>query len=171
MFSEVTHPWPPVCDEHSRILILGTFPSPKSREVGFYYGHPQNIFRQTLAELLNEPIPDRDRASVAAFLLRNRVALWDVIHSCEIDGASDRSIRNPKPNRFRPLIDRTDIAAIFTTGRKATELFTELCAEEAGMEAVYLPSTSPANRASQAKPSFMEQWTRILPYLTDCSAD
>ncbi|MDR1272662.1 MAG: DNA-deoxyinosine glycosylase [Clostridiales Family XIII bacterium] len=165
MFSQVTHPWPPVCDGHSRILILGTFPSPKSREAGFYYGHPQNVFWRTLAELLDEPVPDRSRASMDAFLLRNRIALWDVIQSCEIDGASDMSIRNPKPNRFRPLIDRTDIAAIFTTGKKATGLFNRLCAEEAGMEAIYLPSTSPANRALQAKPSFMEQWAHILLYL------
>lgn len=167
MISKIVHPWPPVFDKRSRILILGTIPSPKSREVGFYYGHPQNIFWQTLAGLLNEPVPARDRASKDAFLLRNRIALWDVLHSCEIDGASDMSIRNPKPNLFRPILDKTDIAAIFATGKKATELFNRLCTEEAGMEAEYLPSTSPANRALQTKPAFLDRWERILPYLED----
>jgi hypoxanthine-DNA glycosylase len=165
MLSKIVHPWDPICDEHSRILILGSIPSPKSRENGFYYGHPQNIFWQTLADVLGEPTPASDPASKTAFLLHSRVAIWDVLHACEIDGASDMSIRNPVPNRFRPLLDKTNIAAIFTTGKKATELFNRLCAEEAGMNAIYLPSTSPANRATQATPAFLAQWAQVKNYL------
>jgi hypoxanthine-DNA glycosylase len=165
VISKIIHPWKPVYDKHSTILILGTIPSPKSREVGYYYGHPQNIFWQTLANLLHKHVPTGDKASKDTFLLKNRIALWDVLHSCEIDGASDMSIRNPIPNIFEPILMETDISAIFTTGMKATDLFNKLCAEEAGMKAIYLPSTSPANRAIQAKPSFMEQWAQILAYL------
>jgi hypoxanthine-DNA glycosylase len=155
------HPFEPIYDARSRILILGTFPSPKSRESRFYYAHPQNCFWTTLALVLGADAPAPDAASRTAFLLKHRVAVWDVLHACEIDGASDNSIRNPVPNLFRPLLAASGIAAIFTTGRKATDLFNALCAAEAGMDAVYLPSTSPANRAYQQKPAFMTQWLRV----------
>jgi len=161
----LVHPWEPLCDEASRVLILGTIPSPKSREMGFYYGHPQNIFWRTLAEVLGQPEPPYDVGARRDFALRNRVALWDVLRSCEIDGASDASIRNPVPNRFRPLLDASRIHAIFTTGMTATKLFAELCAEEAGMGSVYLPSTSPANRATQARPAFRERWSQVAAAL------
>lgn len=155
------HPFDPIYDARSGVLILGTFPSPKSRALRFYYAHPQNCFWATLAAVLGEEAPASDAASKTAFLLRNRVAVWDVLHACEIEGASDGSIRNPVPNSFRPLLAASRIAAIFTTGKKATALFNTLCAAEAGMEAVYLPSTSPANRAYQQKPVFMAQWLRV----------
>jgi hypoxanthine-DNA glycosylase len=155
------HPLDPICDARSKILILGTFPSPKSREARFFYAHPQNCFWSTLAFVFGEPPPVPDPLSKTAFLLSNRVALWDVIHSCAIDGASDNSIRNPVFNRFRPLIEASEISAIFTTGRKATELFNAHCSGEAGIRAVYLPSTSPANRAYQSRSEFMEHWMRI----------
>jgi hypoxanthine-DNA glycosylase len=155
------HPFEPIYDAHSRLLILGTFPSPKSRASRFYYAHPQNRFWATLAAVLGEAPPAPDAAARTAFLLKNHIALWDVLHACEIEGASDGSIRNPVPNLFRPLLAASEIAAIFTTGKKATGLFNALCAAEAGMEAVYLPSTSPANRAYQQKPAFMAQWLRV----------
>jgi hypoxanthine-DNA glycosylase len=158
---KIIHPWRPVCDAHSRILILGSIPSPKSRESGFYYGHPQNIFWQTLAAVLDAPPPAGDPASKTNFLLKRRIALWDVLHSCFIRGASDTSIRSPVPNQFRPLLAHTHIAAVFTTGKKATTLFNTLCAEEAGMKAHYLPSTSPANRAQHGKPAFLETWQQV----------
>jgi len=154
----ITHPWKPIYDARSGVLVLGTIPSPKSRENGFYYGHPQNIFWQTLAAVLGVPCPPADAASKTDFLLRHRVALWDVLHSCTIRGASDTSIANPVANQFRPLLARTKIAAIFTTGKTATALFNTLCAGEAGLTAIYLPSTSPANRALHAKPEFWEAW-------------
>jgi hypoxanthine-DNA glycosylase len=159
--THIVHPWEPLCDERSKALILGTIPSPKSREMGFYYGHPQNIFWTTLAEALGKEPPPYDVPARRAFALANRVALWDVLHSCDIDGASDSSIRNPVPNLFRPLIERTQIRAIFTTGRKGTDLFAALCAEEAGMPSIYLPSTSPANRATQAKPEYRRLWAQV----------
>jgi hypoxanthine-DNA glycosylase len=163
--ARIVHPWEPVFDEHSKILILGTIPSPRSREAGFYYGHPQNCFWRALAGVLGRPEPASDAASKVAFLLQGGIALWDVLRACDIDGASDSSIRNPEPNLFRPLIGKTAIASIFATGRKATELFNALCRDEAGMEAIYLPSTSPANRAAQARPDFMEQWMALRRFL------
>jgi hypoxanthine-DNA glycosylase len=161
MRTVITHPWEPVYDARSEVLILGSIPSPKSRESGFYYGHPQNIFWQTLAAVLEAPPPAADAASKTVFLLRHHIALWDVLHSCAIHGASDTSITAAVPNRFGPLLAKTKIRAIFTTGKKATALFNSLCVEEAGMTAIYLPSTSPANRALQAKPEFLEAWKQV----------
>jgi hypoxanthine-DNA glycosylase len=163
--SRLVHPWPPVFREDARVLILGTFPSPKSRAFGFYFGHPQNVFWQALARALGEPEPARDAGARRDFLLANRVALWDVLHACDIAGASDASIRNPVPNRFRPLIERSRIRAVFTTGRAATRLFDSLCQAEAGMPAIYLPSTSPANRAAQRRPEFDALWARVRDFL------
>ena len=157
----ITHPWPPVYDEKSKILILGSMPSPKSRAYGFYYGNPQNCFWATLARVLGRHEPQPDIEYRTAFLLDNRIALWDVLFSCDIEGAADGSIKNPVAHRFSPLLSKTRIGAIFTTGKIATELFNELCAKEAGMEAVYLPSTSPANRAAQSKPAYIEQWSHV----------
>ena len=162
------------------MLILGTFPSPKSREQGFYYGHPQNLFWRLLPDVVGASA--QEKRSVApgacedatelvaarrAFVLRHRIALWDVLASCEIEGAADSSIRDPLPHMFAPLLARTRIATIFTTGRTATRLFNELAAEEAGMQAIYLPSTSPANRATQAKPEFHRAWMQVATALAD----
>jgi len=158
------HPWPPLFDARSKILILGTFPSPKSRQMGFPYGHPQNIFWETLAEVIGQPPPARE-AAVRRFALDNRIALWDVLHACDIDGASDASIKNPEGNLFAPILAQSRISAIFTTGKAATNLFNKLCAAEAGMAAIYLPSTSPANRAAQVKAGFIEQWQLVAEAL------
>ncbi|MDR0904995.1 MAG: DNA-deoxyinosine glycosylase [Oscillospiraceae bacterium] len=157
----LTHPFEPVFDARSRVLILGTFPSPRSRAAGFYYGNPQNVFWKTLAEVLGETEPEADIAARKEFLLRNHVAVWDVLRSCEIDGADDNSIRNHAPNLFRPLLAASEIRAVFTTGKKATELFNALAAGEAGMAAAYLPSTSPANRARQRAPEYFEMWRAV----------
>ena len=161
----ITHPWGPVFDERSKVLILGTIPSPKSREMGFAYGHPQNVFWKTLAAVLGKEEPAYAVDERRAFALENRIAIWDVLHSCEIDGASDMSIKDPVPNKFAPLLEKTGIEKIFTTGKKATELFSLLCAEESGLASVYLPSTSPANRAMQAKPEFMLLWQEVAKAL------
>ena len=161
------HPWPPLYDAAAKILILGTFPSPKSRQMGFPYGHPQNIFWQTLAVVLSQPPPARAAAAVKQFALNNHIALWDVLHACDIDGASDASISKPEANLFAPLLARTKISAIFTTGRAATDLFNSLSAAEAGMTAIYLPSTSPANRAAQAKAGFLERWRLVTKALRE----
>ena len=174
----LTHPWPATYDAHSRVLILGTFPSPASREQGFYYGHSQNLFWRLLPEVLGvsaaeaaEVAPGASAdtrtlvASRRAFVLRHRIALWDVLASCEITGAADSSIRQAQAHRFQPLLQNSQITTIFTTGRTATRLFNELAAAEAGRTAIYLPSTSPANRATQAKPAFREAWQQVAEAL------
>lgn len=139
------HPFEPVWDENSRILILGTFPSPKSREYGFYYGHPANRFWRTLSAVLELPEPAKDIESRRKFLLANHIAVWDVLYSCSIIGASDSSIRDPIVNNFRSIISNSKIHTVFTTGWTATHLFNTLAYPEVGIQAQYLPSTSPAN--------------------------
>ena len=142
----IVHPIEPVYDESSRILILGTMPSPKSREAGFYYSHPRNRFWPVLAALFEEPLPQSNEEK-RALLLRHHVAVWDVIASCEIAGASDISIRNAVPNPIEELIAKTKIGAVYTTGQKAYQLYQKHCYPQTGIEAVPLPSTSPANAA------------------------
>lgn len=142
----VTHPFAPVWDAHSRILILGSFPSVRSRETGFYYGHPQNRFWPLLARLYGEPVPAAvdDRR---AFALRHGIALWDAIESCSITGSSDASIRDAKPNDIAFLIRQTNINRIFCNGQQSYRMFVKYCAESCGLQATALPSTSPANAA------------------------
>jgi len=160
MHELVIHPFEPIFDSNSTVLILGSLPSPASRN-NYYYGHKQNCFWLVMAKLFEVEKPET-REEKRAFLLSKRIALWDVLHSCEIDGAEDSSIINPVPNKFQPILQNSRIKAIFTNGKKATELFQKLCAEEAGMNAIYLPSTSPANRAQQIKPTFFEEWKKVL---------
>ena len=159
--THIVHPWAPWYDERSRILILGTIPSPASRRQGFYYGHPQNVFWRLLSEILEQPVPPATPEARRSFVLNARIALWDVLHEADIAGASDASIRNPVPNRFAPLLQETGITTIFTTGKTATSLFNTLCAEEAGMQAIFLPSTSPANRAQQSRAEFRTLWQQV----------
>lgn len=128
----------------SKVLILGTIPSPKSREQGFYYGHPQNRFWRVLADVLNEEFPETVEER-KAFLSRNHIALWDVLAGCEIKGASDTSIKNPVPNDMNLILEAADIKAIFTTGTKATSLYRKICYPLCGVQSIGLPSTSPAN--------------------------
>jgi hypoxanthine-DNA glycosylase len=142
---KITHPFEPVYDAQSKILILGTMASPKSREYGFFYGHPQNSFWRVLAHIFDvkmpESIEDKKR-----FLLENKIALWDVLHSCEITGADDSSIKNPVVNDFSDIIAGSEIKNIFTTGKTATKLYEKYCFKDTRIPALYLPSTSPANR-------------------------
>jgi hypoxanthine-DNA glycosylase len=142
----LSHPLKPIYDEHSRMLILGTFPSPKSREAGFYYSHPQNSFWRVMATVMESEVPQNNEEKTI-FLLKNKIALWDVLHSCEITGAADGSIRNPVVNDFSELLHKTDIKAVFTTGRTAMKLYQKHCLPKTGIPALYLPSTSPANRS------------------------
>ena len=140
----VTHEIQPVFDSRSRVLLLGTMPSPASREQGFYYGHPQNRFWRVLAAIFNEPAPrtiDEKRDT----LLRHHIALWDVLASCEIEGASDASIRDAQPNDLARIFDVADIRAVFATGTKAGELYRKLVEPTLGVPCTTLPSTSPAN--------------------------
>ena len=163
----IEHPWDAVYDKNARVLILGTIPSPKSREVGFYYGHPHNIFWKTIAEVLGKEEPERNMQSMKNFLLENRIALWDVLKSCEIKGASDSHIKNAVANDFSDILRMADIRKIFTTGKAATKLFNQYCAQDAGMEAEYLPSTSPANCGMHRKQAYIDEWKKINKYLED----
>lgn len=140
----IVHPLEPVCDENSRVLVLGTMPSPKSREYGFYYSHPQNRFWRIVADLYGLPLPKTNEEK-RAVLSSCRIALWDVLKSCMIEGADDGSIREPVPNDIAALLAHTGIHTVFTTGTKAAALYRRLCLKQTGMPAVELPSTSPAN--------------------------
>lgn len=140
----VTHEIKPVFDSRSRVLLLGTMPSPASREQGFYYGHPQNRFWRVFAAIFDEPAP-RTIEEKRDMLLRHHIALWDVLASCEIEGASDASIRDAQPNDLAHIFDAADIRAVFATGTKAGELYRKLIEPTLGVPCTTLPSTSPAN--------------------------
>lgn len=142
----LSHTFAPVYDENSRILILGTFPSVKSRENRFYYGHPQNRFWRVTAALTGSAVP-RTIEEKKKMLLEGRIAIWDVIASCEIEGSSDSSIRSVVPNDIAGLLKQTRIQAVFCNGAKAYELYVKYCETACGKKAVKLPSTSPANAA------------------------
>ena len=145
----ITHTIPPIYDENSKVLILGTMPSPKSREVGFYYSHPQNRFWRTVAEVLEVDCPATVEGKIE-LALSHGIAIWDVLSSCEISGADDNSIKDAVVNDFTIIFEKADIKAVFTNGRKATDLFARHCANMYGYTPIYLPSTSPANcRLSQ----------------------
>lgn len=142
--TRVLHELAPVYDAHSRVLILGSIPSPKSREAGFYYAHPQNRFWRVISAVFGEPFPEtmEERKALAHSC---RFALWDVLYSCEICGADDASIRAPVPNDLNRIICCAPIEAIFCTGTKAYSLYNKYCRAQTKREAVLLPSTSPAN--------------------------
>lgn len=146
MTGRVLHTIEPFFDQNSRVLILGTMPSPVSRREGFYYAHPQNRFWRVLAAVYGARTPCGIEQK-KAFLRERGIALWDVLASCYIEGASDASIKNAEPNPIRYVLERAPIAAIFTTGAKAAQLYRRLCYPDTGVKAHGLPSTSPANRA------------------------
>lgn len=140
------HPIPPVYDAHSRILILGSFPSVKSREEGFFYGHPRNRFWKVLAGVWETPVPVTV-AEKKGFLLRHGIALWDVLAGCEITGSADSSIHHALPNDSRVILDCACIQTVFVNGKTALRYYDRYWRETVGQKAVCLPSTSPANAA------------------------
>ena len=164
MAERQAHPIAPVFDEMSRILILGSFPSVKSREAGFFYGHPQNRFWRVLAAVLGCAVPvtiDEKRE----MLLAHHVAVWDVIASCEITGSSDSSIRNAVPNDLTPILVAANIRQIFTNGKTADRMYRKYCEKQTGRNAVCLPSTSPAN-AAWSLDRLIDEWKRAIePFL------
>ena len=143
-YEHVIHDFEPVYNAESEILILGTLPSVKSRENNFYYGHPQNRFWKVLACLFDEQVPNTVEEK-KAFLYRNHIAIWDVIESCDIIGSSDSSIKNVVVADIRSLLDKTEIKAVFANGNLAKKLYDQYAFTLTGIEAVKLPSTSPAN--------------------------
>lgn len=142
----VTHNIPPLYDAESRVLLLGSIPSPKSREAGFFYGHPQNRFWRVLAAVLGEDVP-QTIAEKRAMCLRHHVALWDTLAQCDIAGASDTSIKNAVPNDIGLLLRGSKIERIFATGGKSAELYRKLIEPVTHVPITQLPSTSPANAA------------------------
>lgn len=157
----IIHPIPPVYNGSSRVLILGSFPSVKSREYGFFYGHPQNRFWRVVAAVFDEKTPESIEEK-KAFLLRNGIAAWDVIHSCEITGSSDSSIRNAVPNDIKHIIEESRIERIFTNGKKSDELYKKYLEKQTGIKAVCLPSTSPANAVYSIE-KLIKEW-KIIKY-------
>ena len=142
----IIHPIPPLYDENSRILILGSFPSVKSREECFFYGHPQNRFWKVTSAVFGEDAPQTIDEK-KAFLLRNHIALWDVIGSCDIVGSSDSSIKNVTPNDLSIILKNADIKQIYVNGKTAYKYYVKYTEEKTGRSAISLPSTSPANAA------------------------
>lgn len=142
----VVHTIPPLYDSYSRVLLLGSIPSPKSREIGFFYGHPQNRFWRVLAAVLGEDVPQTIEEK-RAMCLGHHVALWDTIARCDIAGASDTSIRNAVPNDIGKLVRESEITRIFATGGKSADLYRKLIEPQLHIPITQLPSTSPANAA------------------------
>ena len=156
----ITHPIPPVFDKDSKVLILGSFPSVRSREEGFFYGHPQNRFWKVTSEIFSEKVP-RTIDEKKSFLLRNHIALWDVIGSCDIEGSSDSSIRNVTVNDISVILNEADIRSIYLNGRKAYDLYLEYLLPVTMREGTCLPSTSPAN-ASWNIGKLISAWSVIM---------
>ena len=156
----LTHPIPPLYDKDSRILILGSFPSVKSREMGFFYGHPQNRFWKVLAAIFHEPVPETVPER-RAFLLAHQIAAWDVIRSCEILGSSDASIKNAVPNDLTPILAAAPIRTICTNGRTAEKLYRKYIEPAIHRPCLCLPSTSPANAAWSLE-RLTKAWEAVL---------
>lgn len=153
------HTIPPVYDQHSRILVLGSFPSVKSREQQFFYGHKQNRFWKVLAEIFNCPVPGNVEEK-RKMLLEHHVAVWDVIESCSITGSSDASIRDVVPNDLSRIFDSADIQKIYANGAKAYELYGKHLKPVWNRECVKMPSTSPANAAYSLE-RLVKEWQVI----------
>lgn len=145
-YQHICHTFEPVYNERSEILILGSLPSVKSREQGFYYGHPQNRFWKVLAAVLSCPVPTAIEEK-KSMLLKNHIALWDVIESCDIIGSSDSSIKNVVPADIGSILSKTKIDRIFANGKKAESLYQKYIYPKTKVPVTALPSTSPANAA------------------------
>ncbi len=140
----IFHPIEPIFDGNSKILILGSFPSQKSREQMFFYGHPQNRFWQVLAGVFGCRIP-KTIEEKKHFLLSNNIAVWDVLASCEIIGSADSSIKNATANDLSEILAYAQIKQIFVNGKTAEKYYNQYIKDKIGREAICLPSTSPAN--------------------------
>lgn len=161
----ILHPIPPVFDKHSRVLILGSFPSVKSREEGFFYGHRQNRFWPLIAALTGEATPKTVEAK-RTLLLRHGIALWDVLAACDITGSADSTIKNATPNDLAPILTAAPIELVITNGRTAHAHYVKHTYPITHREAVCLPSTSPANAACSL-PTLIDAWGTVLyPFLS-----
>ncbi len=164
MSSIVTHTLNPIYNENSKVLILGTIPSPKSREVGFYYSHPQNKFWRVMSDIFLRKLPTTNEEK-ENFLYDNNIALWDVLKSCEINGAADNTIKNPIANDLTVILKTANIKAVFTTGTKATAYYKKYCLKVTNIQSIFLPSTSPANCKHYTYDDIKEKYREILHYV------
>lgn len=162
-YEHVSHTFEPVFDSNAKILILGTFPSVKSREQHFYYGHPKNRFWNLLSLLLKDSCPNTITEK-KIFLRKHKIAVWDVIESCDIIGSSDSSIKNVVPADIPSLLKKSEIKAIFANGAKAYDLYQKYTFAKTKFPITKLPSTSPAN-ASFSIEKLQDNWKVILQYL------
>ena len=160
---KIIHPIPPLYDENCCILILGSFPSVKSREAMFFYGHPQNRFWKLIARLFDEAVPQTvdEKRELA---LKHHIAMWDTIHSCTITGSSDSSIRDVVPNDLSVILDNSKAKQIFCNGTASYNLYMKYIYPSTGIKAVKLPSTSPANAAFNID-RLAGEWQVIKEYL------
>ena len=156
----IEHPIPPVYDKNSRVLILGSFPSVKSREEMFFYGHPQNRFWKVLSYLLKEPLP-KTVAEKKTLLLSHGIALWDVLASCDIEGSADNTIKNAVANDISSILSYADIEKIFVNGKTAEKYYNKYLKNVVGRNAICLPSTSPAN-AARSLNDLISEWSIII---------
>lgn len=159
------HPFPPLYDKNSKILILGSFPSVKSREQMFFYGHPQNRFWKVISAVLcaETPVTIEEKRY---FLLSNNIALWDVIASCDISGSSDSSIKNVNANDLTEILENAEIQQIFVNGKTAEKYYNKYIRKVINRDAICLPSTSPAN-AGWGMDKLIDAWSIISNYLGD----
>lgn len=162
MITMVTHPIGPVFNKYSKILILGSFPSVKSREEMFFYSHPQNRFWKVTSAVFECDVP-QTVAEKREFLLLNKIAVWDVIAACDIVGSSDSSIKNVVPNDLNKILRTADIKQIFVNGKTSEKYYNKYIRDKIGREAVCLPSTSPANAAWSVE-GLIEQWRKIKEF-------
>ena len=162
-YETITHTLEPLYNSESKILILGSFPSVKTREYGFFYGHPQNRFWPVMEKLFNVEL-SRDIDERRGFLLSHGIAVFDSIYECDIIGSSDASIKNVKPSNLVEIIKVADINQVFCNGGTSYKYYKKYHAKELGLKGVKLPSTSPAN-ARYRLDDLLEEWSEILKYL------
>ena len=157
---KISHPLKPIYDKDSKVLILGTMPSSKSREMGFYYAHPQNRFWKIISKVYEENIGSSNEEK-EAFLHRNHIALFDVLKTCDIESSSDSTIKNPVPNDLTEILEISNIKDVFTLGKKAYNLYQKYIFPKTNITAKYLPSTSPANCPKGIEEKLYQEFMQI----------
>lgn len=161
-----THTFEPIFDKNSEILVLGSFPSVKSRENNFYYAHPQNRFWNVVASVYSCPVP-KTVEEKKNMLLSNKIAVWDVIKSCEITGSADNTIKSVIPNDLSEILSVADIKKIYANGKTAQSLYNKYIKKNTGVDIISLPSTSPANAAYSLE-KLIKEWKTINEYNRNC---
>lgn len=161
-----THTFEPIFDKNSEILVLGSFPSVKSRENNFYYAHPQNRFWRVAASVYSCPVP-KTVEEKKNMLLSNKIAVWDVIKSCEITGSADSTIKSVIPNDLSEILSVADIKKIYANGKTAQSLYNKYIKKNTGVDIISLPSTSPANAAYSLE-KLIKEWKIINEYNRNC---